>query len=121
MISQLVEFSGALSPELLQRAYKTGSELAWSRQDAIKAIDGLVQAEFVIVGVEVWVPTHPGPTMTGWSWGLDDTSVPGRPQSAREFVETFKWSPDDTTLRAFDPYFNVTTTSDESPKQRSSR
>jgi len=48
--------------------------------------------------------------MTGWSWDGNDVSVSGRPNSAREFVETFEWSPGDTTLRAFDPYFNLTTT-----------
>ena len=109
MISQFEEFSTALSPDFLQRAYKAGNELAWSRKDAIKAIDGLTQANFVVVGVEVWIPTHPGPTMTGWGWAWTDTSVSRRPDSVRDFVETFKWSASDASLRAFDPYFNLTT------------
>jgi hypothetical protein len=109
MISQLNEFSGALPSELLRRAYTTGSELAWSRQDAIKAINGLTQAKFVIVGVEVWAPTHPGPTMTGWGWGWNDASVPGRPKSAQEFVETFQWGADSKTFGSVEPFFNLTT------------
>jgi hypothetical protein len=109
MIDQLEEFSNALPGELLQRAYKTGNELAWPREDAIKAIDGLTQAQFAIVGVDVWIPTLPGPTMTGWSWSWSDASISGRANSARAFVETFDWSASDNKLKAFTPYFNLTT------------
>jgi hypothetical protein len=106
---QLEEFSGALSPELLQRAYMAGNELAWTRRDAVDAIDGLLEAGFVLLGVEVWIPTSPGPTMTDWGWDSRDASVSGWAQSAREFVESFKWGPDDGALRAREPYFNLTT------------
>jgi len=110
MSSQFDEFSGALPLELLQRAYRTsgGDELAWTRPDAIEAINDLEKAGFTLLGVEVWVPSSPGPQMTGRWWDLEDRGVPNRPQTALDFVETFAWGPDDSGLKDREPYFNLT-------------
>ena len=109
MISQIDEFSGILPSNILRRAYNSGNELAWSRADAIAAIDTLVAAGFEILGVDVWIPSSPGPRMTGWDWSVNDTTSPGAPRSARDFVASFKWGPDDGAMKAEVPYFNLTT------------
>lgn len=108
MNTQFDEFSAALSPELLQRAYSTSSELAWTRSDAIEAISGLETAGFILLGVEVWIPASTGPRMTGRWWDLEDRGIPNRPQTALDFVRTFAWGPYDGALKGLEPYFNLT-------------
>ncbi|RBP15888.1 hypothetical protein DFR50_107158 [Roseiarcus fermentans] len=106
MQDQFEEFLPALSPELLARAYRIPGEVAWTRADAIAAIDGLEKAGWRILGVEVWLPTLPGPTMTGWWW--DCERVWG-PQTAQDYVRTFQWGADDPiSLKEAEPFFNLT-------------
>ena len=109
MKTQLDEFAGFLSADLLRRAYNTGNELAWSRQDVEKAINQLTQAGFRIIGIDVWIPSQPGPIVTGWDWSDSDAGSPGLAQSAQQFVEDFKWGANDGRMSANEPYFNLTT------------
>jgi hypothetical protein len=110
MSTQFDEFSGALPLALMLRAYRTsdGNELAWTRSDAIEAITGLESAGFTLLGVEVWIPSSPGPLMTGRWWDLYDRGVPNRRQSAVDFVTTFAWGQYDDGLKDQEPYFNLT-------------
>lgn len=110
MSKQFEEFLDAVPLELLDRAYKTsdGQELAWTREDAIKAISDLERANYKLLGVEVWVASSPGPTMTGWGWSLEDREAPNRPLTALDFVKTFAWGPSDSKLHNEIPYFNLT-------------
>ena len=108
MNDQFHEFSGALPKELLGRAYRSTNELAWNREDAVEAIDRLEKAGFTLLGVEVWLPTSPGPTMTGRSWDTEDRGVPNRPQTASGFVKSFRWGEYDETLKDREPFFNLT-------------
>jgi hypothetical protein len=109
MNDQFREFSGALPKELLGRAYQSANELAWNRADAVEAIDRLEKAGFTLLGVEVWLPTSPGPTMTGRYWDAEGSGAPGRPRTAMDFVENFKWGEHDKILKDRDPFFNFTT------------
>jgi hypothetical protein len=110
MNDQFHEFSGTLPKELLGRAYRSTNELAWNRADAVEAIDRLEKAGFTVLGVEVWLPTSPGPTMTGRSWDTEDSGVSERPRTARDFVKNFKWGEYDKILKDREPFFNLTVT-----------
>ena len=110
MNDQFHEFSETLPRELLGRAYRSKNELAWSRADAVNAIDRLEKAGFTLLGVEVWLPTSPGPTMTGRYWDLKDSAVPDKPQTAKDFVKSFKWGQYDKILKDREPFFNLTVT-----------
>jgi len=108
MDDQFDEFSGTLPKELLGRAYRTTNELAWNREDAVEAIDRLQQAGFIVLGVEVWLPTSPGPTMTGWNWSPGDRSIENDASTLQEFVMKFRWGRFDDVSRDREPWFNLT-------------
>jgi hypothetical protein len=108
MNDQFHEFSRILPPELLGRAYRSRNELAWSRADAIEAIDCLEKAGFTLLGVEVWIPSSPGPTMTGRFWDSEGLAVPDKPRTVQEFVKNFTWGRYDAILKGREPFFNLT-------------
>lgn len=110
MNDQFQEFLSILPLELLGRAYQSRNELAWSRADAIEAIDRLEKAGFTLLGVEVWLPTSPGPTMTGRFWDSDGSAVHDRPRTAKNFVQNFTWGRYDASLKSREPFFNLTAT-----------
>jgi hypothetical protein len=114
MNEQFDEFSGALPSELLGRAYQSQDELAWSREDAVEAIDRLEKAGFTVLGVEVWLATSPRPTMTGWNWGPGDQSIDNDARTVQEFVKNFRWGRFDDLLRDREPWFNLTVADRES-------
>ena len=109
MNDQFHEFSRILPPELLGRAYQSRHELAWSRPDAIEAIDRLERAGFTMLGVEVWIPSSPGPTMTGRFWDSEGSAVQDKPRTAQDFVKNFAWGRYDACLKGHEPFFNLTT------------
>jgi hypothetical protein len=106
-----MEWYSELSKDLVDVAYKAGNEMAWSRQDAIRVIEILEAAGYVILGVDVWLPTRPGPTIPTpyvYDWSAESRgSSPGYPNSAAEFIKSFVWDPTDKS-RGREPYFNLT-------------
>src|SRR5271157_2594369 len=109
MNDKFQEFSRTLPLELLGRAYQSRNELAWSRADAIEAIDRLEKAGFTLLGVEVWIPSSPGPTMTGRFWDSEASPAQGRPRTAQDFIKNFTWGRYDASLNGREPFFNLTT------------
>ena len=109
MNDQFQEFLRILPLELLGRAYQSRNELAWSQADAIEAIDRLEKAGFTLLGVEVWIPTSPGPTMTGRFWDSEGSAVQDRPRTAQDFIKNFAWGRHDASLKGREPFFNLTT------------
>jgi hypothetical protein len=107
MNDQFEEFSDALPEELLRRAYRYRNELAWRRTDAIEAIAGLEKAGFTLIGVEVWVPSSPGPQITWWLCDLGDEVISNKPTNALDFVKNFKWGADYKGLEDREPFFNL--------------
>ncbi len=112
MTNELDLFAALLPPDLIERAFRSRDELAWARSDASEAIDRLEKAGITILGVDVWSPSPRGPIVSphfvyDWMAGVRGT-VPGWPSSAREFVRTFDWDPDDTVCKDLEPYFNLT-------------
>jgi hypothetical protein len=95
-----------IPPEIQARAYGAGNEFAWPREDAIQVI-AAIKSHFVVVGVEVWLPTTPGPTIPTpfvYQWGAG----PSDAKNAAEYIRTFEWDDADTHHRSFEPYFNLT-------------
>lgn len=101
-----------LLPEGLRRAaYRSGSEKAWNRQDAVRVVKILSSNGYTILGVDVWLATNPGPTIPTpfvYDWSLESGSaIVGYPRSADEFIRTFKWDPTDKSHGGREPYFNI--------------
>lgn len=105
------EWQVLLSPELLQAAYKGGNELAWPKKDALRVVRVLTANAYTIDGVDVWIPTHPGPTIPTpfvYDWMAGKTPRTDKdPNDAAEFIKTFSWDPADRSHKNFDPVFNI--------------
>lgn len=100
-----------LTSELLESAYKAGQELAWSKRDALRVIEILSSHNYVILGVDIWIPTEGGPTIPTpfvYDWSLGQES-PQRERKgpAKDFVKTFEWDPADHSHGGREPYFNI--------------
>jgi hypothetical protein len=101
-----------LLPEhLLQAAYRSsGGEYAWKLEDALVVLKLLSSGGCVVLGVDVWLPTDPGPTIPTpyvYDWDLENQGRSGEGQSAVDFVRTFQWDPTDTSAQGMPPYFNI--------------
>jgi len=107
-----MEWHGLLSEDLVNAAYRANQEMAWSRADAISVIELLKANAYVVLGVDVWLPTRPGPTIPTpfvYDWQLRAGLRSGNyPNAADEFVRTFKWAPSDESHRGMEPVFNIT-------------
>lgn len=105
-----------IPPDLRSVAYiASNGELAWPRDAALKVYEVLTDKSFVILGVEVWLATTPGPTPALHSWSRsNDHSAPGAPLSAGAYIEGFKWGVHDV-LTDEEPYFNFAVTGTGSP------
>lgn len=89
--------------------------MAWPRADAIKVLNILHESGFVVLGVDVWIATNPGPTIPtpyiyDWQLGPDQASVGGA-ASALEFVQDFQWDHRDQSHGGREPYFAPTVAS----------
>jgi hypothetical protein len=99
------DWTTLLPDYLRQRGYKSGSELAWAREDALQVAETLSNNGYSILGVDIWLATVPGPTIPTpfvYDW---DPSRCG--MSAAEFIRTVDWDPTDTSHRGREPHFNI--------------
>lgn len=105
--------------ELKQRAYfSSGGEAAWSSEDAQAIIDLASESSIGILGLEVWLPTVPGPTIPApfiYTLSIAPFANESRQhfversiQAAREYVKTFVWDAADQSHHGHVPYFNFT-------------
>jgi hypothetical protein len=105
------EWEHLLPEDLRKAAYKAGLESAWCRQDALRIVDILSSNGYLILGIDIWIPTDPGPTIPTpfvYDWSAEAASRTSRyPNSAAEFIRTFEWDPSDKSHRGMEPYFNV--------------
>jgi hypothetical protein len=105
---QVMDWLPSVPLHLLQRAYRARNEYAWSRNDAIQVVEALTGGNFKVIGVDIWLPTNPGPTIPtpyvyDWSLGAVD-----HPRVATEFIRNFDWATDDVSHLGMEPYFNLT-------------
>jgi hypothetical protein len=98
--------------DIQARAYRSGGEFGWSRQDAVWIAENLRGAHFLVIGVDVWLPTHPGPripTPFVYDWELRaELRSSDYPVAAAEFIRNFKWADTDASHQGLVPYFNLT-------------
>jgi hypothetical protein len=102
-----------LPDDLRAAAYESkGGEYAWNKTDALRVIDILSQNGYTILGVDIWLPTDPGPTIPTpfvYDWTLRaDQDLPSQeyPRTAEDLVRKFKWDPTDKSHNDMAPYFN---------------
>jgi hypothetical protein len=107
-----VEWLSLLPPDLAKAAYCAGDEMAWPRSDAIRVV-GLLRANgYIVLGVDVWLPTQPGPTIPtpfvyDWSLNTDGTAKVSD-RTAADFIRGFQWSDADESHCGMEPVFNIT-------------
>lgn len=98
--------------DIRARAYQSGSGLAWSRDDAIEVVEVLTKKHFVVIGVDIWLATNPGPgipTPFVYDWSLEADHVsPMYAVGAIEFIRNFRWAAADSSHQGLEPYFNLT-------------
>jgi hypothetical protein len=106
-----MEWEYLLPKNLQDAAYKAGSECAWNKKDALQIIEILYNRGYVVLGVDVWLPTQPGPiipTPFVYDWSLSaDAPDPAHPKSAQEFIHAFEWDRTDMSHHGMEPYFNI--------------
>jgi len=104
---------------LLARAYfAQNQETAWARNDALKVIDWATATRIPVLGVEIWIPTNPGPTIpTPFIYTFEPKQVQGDSKAllvgrsnkeAADYVRLFDWDQDDTAHHGIEPFFNIT-------------
>lgn len=107
-----IAWEGLLPAHLQKLAYRAGTECAWKQQDAIEVLEFLSNKGYVLLGVDVWLATEPGPTIPMpfvYDWSLETNSSPGQQwMSAPDFVRHFEWDPADRSHQGAEPYFNIT-------------
>jgi hypothetical protein len=105
--------------DLLASAYRAqNGEPAWSRDDTLRVILWAAQVDLPILGIEIWIPTTPGPTIpTPIIYTFEPKPIKGEPeaqfdkranQEAAEYVRSFKWDRDDKAHHGIEPFFNIT-------------
>lgn len=99
--SEAKDWRSRLPEELIRRAFASGCELAWQRNDAINVVRLLQNQGYRVIDVEVWLATSPGPTPTMDIWD-ERNSI-----SATEFIESFAFAADDPANIGLPPYFNI--------------
>jgi hypothetical protein len=93
-------------------------EPAWSRQGALEVIAWATASQLAAFGIEIWLPTKPGPTipapyiyafameqLDGETW---DQFVRRANDAAADYVQAFEWDAADTQYHGSEPYFNLT-------------
>jgi hypothetical protein len=97
-----------IPPEVRSRAYQSGLEFAWQRDDAIRVVE-VLKSRFLVIGVDIWLPTVPGPTIpTPFIYDWDLEREKRSPIGAAEFIRNFQWAEEDVDHQGLEPYFNLT-------------
>jgi hypothetical protein len=97
--------------DLRAAAYESNSECAWNRGDVLRVIDVLSENGYVVLGVDIWLPTDLGPTIPtpfvyDWTLRADALSTE-YPKTAKDFIRTFEWDSADNSHQGMQPYFNI--------------
>ncbi len=105
--------------EFLAIAYVAqNGEGAWARDDAIRVMRWAAEVHLPVLGVEVWIPTTPGPTIpTPLIYTYEPKPIQGEPKAqlniranreATEYVRSFEWDQQDKAHHGVQPFFNIT-------------
>lgn len=98
--------------------YSLNKEPAWSRKDALEVIAWASASQLAIFGIEIWLPTTPGPTIpTPYIYTFETEQLGGENweqfvqranSSAADYVSSFDWDCADAQHHGLEPYFNLT-------------
>ncbi len=102
---------GELPDELIRSAYKSGTELAWPRDQAIEAVKAFTRNGRKLLGVDTWLltddnPPKPIPLIRDWNADLR-ANADEVASSATAFIAGFRCRPDDYNLDNRPVYFNL--------------
>jgi hypothetical protein len=108
-----MEWRDLLPLDLQRAAYRANDEMAWSKADAIRVVEILKINGYVVLGVDIWLATRPGPTIPtpfvyDWAATVDPPSWKKNPKTADEFIRNFGWAAADRLNQGKEPYFNIT-------------
>lgn len=104
---------------MMESAYLSqGGEAAWDRQHALAVIQWATTSGIAVFGVEVWLPTNPGPTIPMpffYSYDSEPKEneewiefVKRANAGAAQYVKEFDWDSEDHKHHSQQPYFNLT-------------
>jgi hypothetical protein len=107
----------SLPEQLLATAYRArNGELAWDRGNALRALRWAQACGGCVLGVEIWIPTTPGPTIPApFVYAFEPRRISGESNvefidrannETAEYVREFKWDSEDSAHHALEPYFN---------------
>ena len=111
-----MDWISQLPDRLKNSAYRAGTEYAWNMRDTMEVIDWLSSRGLPVWGLEVWLPTQPGPTIPTpyiYQWsatvnpsGQSDAMMQN--EMAKKYVSEFRWDERDQQRHEQIPYFNLT-------------
>jgi hypothetical protein len=107
-----------LPDDLRESAYYAAEEAAWSWPDAIRVIAHLSKLHQAVCGIEVWLPTEPGPTIPEpyiYVWAGEERSpeetwdqyVERVNRQAVTYISGFRWDERDIEHQGLSAYFNL--------------
>ncbi|MEX2297155.1 MAG: hypothetical protein WD715_07075 [Dongiaceae bacterium] len=110
---------GVVPDALRHSAYCVGRDAAWKREDALSVIEHFSSNGLLVLGIEIWLPTEPGPTIPTpfiYTWNAVPQSdgedwrnyVVRSNQSASDYIRSFAWDSRDPIDRNHVPFFNLT-------------
>ncbi len=77
--------------DLLEIAYGSTYSLAWPKEQALQVLDALSANGYVIVGIDAWLPTSPGPSQLPYDWNIDiNPHSKIFANTPRQFIEEFE-------------------------------
>ena len=107
----------SLPSNLRDAAYRSASEVAWIRQDALSVVEFLHEQGYAVLGVDIWIPTGTSPTVPEAVCDLDSSRLPSEVWhtyversygQAKKFISTFEFDEDDRAkYKVVAPLFNV--------------
>ena len=114
-----------LPDRLRSVAYCSGEEAAWPNEQTLMVIDCLTELDVAVCGIEVWLPTEPGPTIPTpyiYTWTAEERRsgevwsefVRRANTNAKDYVRGFDWDPEDRVNLGLKPYFNLDAVRDPS-------
>ena len=90
-------------------AYERDGEYAWPRDEALQVLAVLNEHHCHILGVDVWVPTRPGPSPVIYDWDETRTGVrPNFPKDPADFIRFFTYEMGSVFDQPLPPHFNLT-------------
>jgi hypothetical protein len=90
-----MNWSSCLPTALIEQAYQFNGEMAWKKDAAVIVLGVLKASEYLVLGVDVWIPTLDGPRVPSefvYDWDLMAGQTRAYANSAKEFIENFQWS-----------------------------